>query len=165
MVARRALPLLSAALIVPLLVHAQELTKTAQFQVSVTIVGECNAITPLPVNFGANVGAAFTQPINAEAQISVLCTANTPYSIALNGGLYGTPVSRLMDSAGTKLSYGLFSDAARITYWGDGTTGVRVSGTGNGSTQSITVYGQLPVPGAVPKPGTYTDTVTATLTY
>ena len=165
MVARRALPLLSAALVVPLLVHAAELTKTAQFQVSVTIVGECNAITPLPVNFGANVGAGYTQPINAEAQISVLCTANTPYSIALNGGQNGTPVDRKMKSAADELPYGLYSDPARTAFWGDGASGARVSGTGNGMTQAITVYGKLPVPSAVPKPGTYTDTVTATLTY
>lgn len=166
MASSRALPLLSAALLVPLLVHAAEQTRTGEIQVSVTIVGECTVFTPQPLNFGVNVSAGFAQPVNAEAQLEVTCASNTPYTITLNGGLNGSTITdRKMTSGAAELPYGLFTDAARTNAWGDGTTGTSVSGTGNGNSQSITVYGQLPVPDSSPAPGVYQDTVTATLTY
>ena len=39
-----------------------------------------------------------------------------------------------------------------------------VSGTGNGSAQAITVYGQIPAAQYV-TPGSYTDTITVSVTY
>jgi len=39
-----------------------------------------------------------------------------------------------------------------------------VAATGNGASQSYTVYGRVPAQ-TTPAPGTYTDTVTVTVTY
>jgi spore coat protein U-like protein len=39
-----------------------------------------------------------------------------------------------------------------------------VTGTGNGAIQALTVYGQTPA-GQYVSPGSYTDTITATITY
>jgi spore coat protein U-like protein len=39
-----------------------------------------------------------------------------------------------------------------------------VSGTGNGAGQTITIFGRVPAQ-TTPAPGTYTDTVTVTVTY
>jgi spore coat protein U-like protein len=39
-----------------------------------------------------------------------------------------------------------------------------VSGTGTGLTQTLTVYGRV-APQTTPKPGTYSDTIIATVTY
>ena len=45
------------------------------------------------------------------------------------------------------------------------TTGVNTaSGTGTGVTQTLNVYGRV-APQTTPKPGTYSDTVIATVTY
>ncbi|MBN6743443.1 spore coat protein U domain-containing protein, partial [Acidithiobacillus sp. MC6.1] len=62
------------------------------------------------------------------------------------------------------LSYGLFQDAAYTTNWGNTVGTDTKTGTGNGSAQALTVYGQIPA-GQYPAPGTYTDTITATITY
>jgi spore coat protein U-like protein len=45
------------------------------------------------------------------------------------------------------------------TLWGDGTTGTLLNATGNGAEQTITI------PQTTAAPGTYTDTVTVTVTY
>jgi len=166
MASKRIPQLLSASLLVPLLVHAAGQSKTGQIQVSVTIVGECNVITPQPLNFGVNLSAGFNSPATATAQIEVNCAANTPFTIALDQGqgTGATVATRVMQSGAEKLNYGIFSDAAHNVVWGN-TVGQTVSGIGTGVAQSIPVYGQIPVPTTAPKPGAYSDTVTATLTY
>jgi len=168
MASRRNLSLLSATLLVPLLVQAAG-TKVGVIQVSVTIVGECTAVTPTALDFGANIGAGFTADVTAESEIRVNCAANTPYEIALNGGQNagGSLIDRNMKLAsGTaQLPYGLYTDDTRTTPWGDGTTGELVTGTADGSVTIHTVYGKLPPPSTSPQLGEYTDTVTVTLTY
>jgi spore coat protein U-like protein len=62
------------------------------------------------------------------------------------------------------LGYSLFSDAARTVNWGQTIGTDTVTGTGNGSAQAITVYGQATA-GQFVAPGAYTDTITATVTY
>jgi spore coat protein U-like protein len=44
------------------------------------------------------------------------------------------------------------------------TGGALVSATGNGADQTFTIYGRVPAQ-TTPAPGTYTDTVTVTVTY
>ena len=165
MASLRKLPLLSATLLVPLLAHAA--TKTTTIQVSVTIVGECTVLTADALNFGGNVSASFVSPINAQSNLEVTCAANTPYWITLDGGANkgGSVINRRLKSGDTLLDYGLYTDSARSTPWGDGTAGAKVSGVGSGQPQTIPVYGQLMKPDAVPAPGSYFDSVVVTVTY
>jgi spore coat protein U-like protein len=69
-----------------------------------------------------------------------------------------------MKSGSYTLNYSLFSDSARTVNWGNTVGTDTVAGTGNGSGQSIIVYGRLPG-GQALNIGTYTDTITATVTY
>jgi len=69
-----------------------------------------------------------------------------------------------MTSGTSVLKYALYSNSARTTNWGNTVGTDTVSWTGTGSTQSLTVYGQIPG-GQSPKPGSYLDTITATITY
>jgi spore coat protein U-like protein len=62
------------------------------------------------------------------------------------------------------LSYSLFSNSVHTTNWGNTVGTDTVAGTGTGSVQSLTVYGQVPA-GQFTKPGSYADTITATVTY
>jgi outer membrane usher protein len=65
------------------------------------------------------------------------------------------------------MTYGLYRDAARTRPWGDGSFGTStVTSTGGGVNvvRTHTVYGRLPAQG-VPPPGSYSDTVTVTITY
>jgi spore coat protein U-like protein len=70
-----------------------------------------------------------------------------------------------MKSGSNSIGYQLYSDTGHSTVWGDGTnTSSTVSGTGSGSTQTLNIYGAVPsLAGAVP--GSYTDTVTVTVSY
>jgi spore coat protein U-like protein len=65
--------------------------------------------------------------------------------------------------SGVLLHYSLFSNAGYSTNWGN-TTGSWVTGTGTGAAQTLTVYGQIPASQHTIS-GTYTDTITATVTY
>ncbi|MGH8694115.1 MAG: spore coat protein U domain-containing protein, partial [Burkholderiales bacterium] len=58
----------------------------------------------------------------------------------------------------------MWKDGARTQNWGD-TGGEIASGfTGNGALQPHTIFGRVPVQ-TTPTAGTYTDTVTITMTY
>lgn len=65
--------------------------------------------------------------------------------------------------ASALLPYALYQDGAHTTNWGD-MGGATVAGTGNGSAQTLTVYGQIAA-GQYVAPGSYTDTITVTVAY
>jgi spore coat protein U-like protein len=69
-----------------------------------------------------------------------------------------------MMNASKTLNYALYSDTARTKNWGNTVSTDTVTGTGSGGPQAITVCGQIPA-SQNPVPGSYTDTVTAILTY
>ena len=63
------------------------------------------------------------------------------------------------------LGYNLYTTTGDTTVWGDGTgSTASVAGTGTGSNQTLTVYGKIPT-GETSLSGTYSDTITATITY
>ena len=63
------------------------------------------------------------------------------------------------------MGYQLYLDSQLKTAWGDGSAGTTmVTGTGSGAAQIIPVYGVVPVQGT-PAPGTYSDTITATISF
>lgn len=61
------------------------------------------------------------------------------------------------------ITYGLYTDAARTIPWGSA-AGQTISGTGNGSARSLTVYGRVPAQ-TTPMTGLYSDTVVVTVNY
>ncbi len=148
---------------------ANSATTTATFAVSATLQATCSA-TATTLTFNAYTPGAGAKANNST--ISVKCTKNTPYTIALNGGttVGGTIAQRLLASGANTLQYNLFTTAALNQVFGDGTgTSKTVAGTGAGvaTANTVTVFGQLP-DNAVNQagvPGTYTDTITVTVTY
>jgi spore coat protein U-like protein len=149
---------------------ANAATVGTSFGVSASVNGVC-LVSALPLAFGAYTPAAGA--IAANTTVSVRCTRNTGFSVALNGGSTtgGTISQRLLTNGTDTLQYNLFTTAAFGTIFGDSTTGSPVAGTGNGvgvaQAVAVTVYGQLPDSAAnqsVPA-GAYTDTVGVTVTY
>jgi len=133
--------------------------------VSATVNKSCT-ISATGLAFAAYQDAQ-TSTDTGTATLSIICTNTTPYTVALDKGTTtgGTVSARLMTNGTTTLAYDLYTTAAATTVWGDGTTGTSTeSGTGSGATQTLTVYGQIAA-GLDPAPGSYTDTVTATVTY
>jgi spore coat protein U-like protein len=67
-------------------------------------------------------------------------------------------------AAGTNfVPYGLFRDAGRTLAWGTTIGTNTLSGVGTGAAVSTPVYGRVTSRNA--PAGTYTDTITATITY
>ena len=148
-------------------VHAG--TATGSITVSATVVSSC-IVSGATLNFGAAIDpTSASVPIDSSTSITVVCTATTPYAVALNAGVNAGGASnfgaRAVKNGLKSLGYQLYADALHTTVWGDGTSASATQpGVGTGSNQSLTVYGRLPsVTGAIP--GTYTDTVTVTVTY
>jgi spore coat protein U-like protein len=141
-------------------------TVQTQFEVSATVQQVC-AVAATDLDFGAYI-ASEGAPNDATSTVTATCSPGSDYSIALNAGTTagGTEAVHLMtDGASHTLTYNLYSDAGRTTKWGDGTLSTEVvSGTGDGTPQDYFVYGEVPS-GQYVSPGSYSDTVTATVTY
>jgi spore coat protein U-like protein len=137
-------------------------TVTTTFGVTATVQATC-LVSATALAFGTYTGAVAT----STSAVSVTCTNTTPYNLGLSAGLAtgATVTTRKMTGpASAVLGYSLFSDAARTVNWGQTIGTDTVTGTGNGSAQAITVYGQATA-GQFVAPGAYTDTITATVTY
>lgn len=160
-------PTLLLAVLLPAL--AQAGTAGNSFQVTATVTSACT-VSGTTLNFGSSIDPlAAATPLDATSTLSVQCTNTTPYTVALNAGANAGGASnfasRTMKSGANTLGYQLYLDAGRSSVWGDGTSSSSTSaGTGTGSAQTLTIYGRLPSLANV-VPGSYTDTVTVTVSY
>ena len=151
----------AAMLLAPGLQPARAATATSSIAVSATVLSFCT-ISASPLAFGNYSNVV----LNATTSLAVTCTVGTTYNVGLDlgqGSGATTAVRRMTLNTGT-LAYALYSDAARSVVWGNTVGTNTVAGTGNGTAQTLTVYGQIPGSQAV-APGAYVDTVTATITY
>lgn len=140
-------------------------TKSATLSVSATVTANCTVSTT-PVAFGSidTLGGNH----DATGSVTVNCTNGASWSAAASpgSGAGATMATRRMTSGASTLSYGLYTDAGRTLIWGDGSTGTAaVAGTGTGSAQSFTVYGRVPFGQTTVRAGSYSDTVSVTITY
>ena len=126
------------------------------------------SVTATNMSFGGSVGV-LSSAVPATSTITATCTYGDSYTLALNKGTTSGAsftTSRLMAGSGSAtVQYQLYTNSSYSTVWGDGTSGTSTSGgTGNGTAQNYTVYGQVP-PQPTPAPNTYSDTITVTITY
>ncbi|HEU4622423.1 MAG TPA: spore coat U domain-containing protein [Burkholderiaceae bacterium] len=152
--------------------NAQTSPQTTTFQVTTTVVSACVIDSASTLAFGSYAptsGSALDQ----QSAIVLRCTSTTPYTLALNGGTTpgGTVGTRLMLNSGNSqtLQYNLYTSAGRTTVFGDGTGGSStITGTGQGASLAnqitVPVYGRIPS-GQTVAPGSFSDTITATLTF
>jgi len=145
---------------------AQSSPQQSNLTVSATVTANCSLSTS-PVEFG-DINTISGSSIDAAGGITVTCTGGTAWtaSAGAGSGSGATLLSRRMTSGSNTLNYMLYTNSGRTTIWGDGTgTTGRITGTGSGSSQAITVYGRIPSgQGSVPA-GIYGDTVQVTLSY
>jgi spore coat protein U-like protein len=148
---------------------AQAGTATTTFAVTANLQATCST-TATALAFPAYTpgGGAVVQ----TSTVSVKCTKNSAYTVALNGGntTGGSVAQRLMNSGGNTLQYNLYTTATHATVWGDSSgTSVTQAGTGAGlaTANVLTVYGQVPDSTAnqLAVPGAYSDTITVTVSY
>jgi spore coat protein U-like protein len=145
---------------------ARATTVTNTFTVQAVINASCN-VAATTLNFGTYDPASGTA-LTGSSTVNVFCTSGTPYTTALNVGTGGGSfTTRAVASGGNTLNYNLYRDSAHSQVWGDGTGSTfTVSGTGSGllTANPLTVYGQMPTAQDQP-PGTYTSTITVTVTF
>jgi spore coat protein U-like protein len=112
-------------------------------------------------NYSAN------NTVNVTGTVTVTCTLGTAYNVGLNAGMAAgaTVTNRSMTTGPVvyNLGYQLFSNSARTNNWGDTSGTGWVAGTGLGLPQTLTIYAQIPASQFV-APGTYTDTITVSVT-
>lgn len=146
-------------------------TSQFSFSVAATVIGACN------VQSGSLVfapTALLTAPVEGTGSVAVECSNGAPYSVGLGAGNYASGSQRRMYSAATGgyVSYNLYTDSGYSQPWSTTTSatscttggGTCYLGTGNGSYQTIPVYGMVPQQ-LGPAAGAYSDTVTVTVTY
>ncbi len=137
---------------------------TTTLGVSLTINAGCN-VSSTSVAFPAQ--SVLASGVNQTGTVVVTCTNTTPYNVELDqgAGSGATVTNRLMTGpSSATVAYGLYQDSGHTTNWGktDGTD--TVAGTGNGSAQTLTVYGHIAAQ-TTPAPGSYADTVNVTVTF
>ncbi len=139
-------------------------TSTSTFDVTLKIVANC-VIAATPLDFGQTQGV-LAAAVNVNTSLNVTCSNTTPYNVGLSAGtgVGSTGTTRYMSGTGgntATIQFNLFQ-AAGSTQWGNTQGTDTHAGTGTGSAQTITVYGQVPAQ-ATPVPDTYRSTITATV--
>ncbi|HEY0209194.1 Csu type fimbrial protein [Acerihabitans sp.] len=140
-------------------------TATTNIAVTAAVESACTIATTTMV-FPAYTGTAV---VDTTATLSLTCTNAAPYVVALGAGTGdgATTALRVMTGSvtGSVLNYGLYQNAGHTTSWGDTAGTDTVAGTGNGTAQDITVYGEIAANQLSSVVGNYTDTVAVTVTY
>jgi spore coat protein U-like protein len=136
---------------------------TTPLAVSANVVSNCT-ISVGTMSFGDYSGVAS----NSSADFSITCSKSSTYTVGLDAGLttgatVGTRQMGITQPAGG-LNYSLSVNSGHSTNWGNTVGTDTVSGTGTGTSQTLTVYGQIPANQFVPV-GAYADSVVATIAY
>ena len=138
------------------------LTSASRYNITAHVSNSCT-ISATNLNF-----SDYTQAqLDGQSQIQLTCTDATPWNVGLDGGKFpGALTSRrsMTGPAASQLDYQLYTDPARTNVWGNNVGSDTVSGTGNGFSQTLTVYGRIPS-GQRVRDGGYVDTITATITF
>ena len=138
---------------------AQAETKTSSFQVGMDVTASCS-LSASNLSF-SSMPTGTTAGSDAAADILVSCSQGTAYQISLSQGSNFSG-GRRMINGGSFINYELYSDPSRTNIW---STSQVLSFTGNGASQSHTIFGRVPAGQAVPNTGSYADTIIATISY
>jgi spore coat protein U-like protein len=141
-------------------------TASSTLGVSATVTENCTVSTA-PVAFGS-VNTLSGGNVDATGGVTVTCTNGTPWAAAASAGTGSgaSMATRKMVSGANTLNYTLYTNAARTSVWGDGTASTAtVANTGTGSSQTFTVYGRVMSGQASVSAGSYSDTVSVTISY
>ena len=135
------------------------------FTVNGSVPNTCT-LTPKPVPdlaFG-NVPGLITSNVDRTTDIGLVCTGRTAWQIGLNNGLNASgSIRRMRNAGGQFVTYELYRNTGRTLRWGNTLGTDTQAGTGTGTAQSQTVFGR--VAPQTPNVGSYSDTVTVTVTY
>lgn len=141
---------------------------TFGFAVTANVAKSC-MVTADTLDFGSVDGFASSTNIDATTTIRVTCSKPTPYTVALVplniSSTTGSSAMKGLSAGNTDtVPYRLYRNAGRDQPWGSEVGTNTLAGTGDGLTQSLTVYGRVPgLPNV--QPDNYRDTVTVNVAY
>lgn len=144
--------------------------RTFPFKVQATVVNECKINTTSDIILGSRPASPISFVGSNNQAISMTCTNDALYNIGLspsNGDENGAGVMISTDSENYQLSYQLLSNPSGMVWGNNGNTYDTltngVTGKGDGTAQSHTVY--VKVPNTDVEPAKYSDTVTVHVNY
>ncbi len=138
---------------------ANAATNDTTFNVSMIITNNCLVVATPLVFAGATVLSSDT---DAQSLVTATCTPGTVF----DDGANDNAGQRRMTFGGNFINYELYTDAGRTTRWDDiaGTTTLGDDGSDLDGVVVFDVYGRVPTQTSQPA-GTYTDTVTVTVSF
>ena len=137
---------------------------TNTMPVKIVIQNACNVATTAPTTLDFGTQGPLVANIDQTATITVTCTTGASYNVGLDGGGGGNINARRMINGTNNVGYQLYSNSGRTTVWGTTIGTDTLAGTGNGTAQTLTVYGRVPAQ-TTPPAAVYNDTVNVTVTY
>lgn len=150
-------------------------TAAGKLLVKVTIGAACTLVSGdnSVLDFGTmdNILKPDPKRTTDAASIVVQCSKDTLFGISLNGGLNPVPGAsndnRMMGSSDKiGVSYTLYQDDKYTKFWSSREGSLSpLSSKGTGENQIFPVYGKINSRSETPAAGTYTDTVTVTLSF
>jgi spore coat protein U-like protein len=137
------------------------------FSVTASVAPQCGTYVTSDLDFGTVAAATIASNRDQTTTIGLTCTNGTAWNIGLDNGQNANgSVRRMRLGSGASaryVNYELYRDTGRSQRWGTTIGTDTRTGTGNGSAQTVTVFGR--VPPQAPAAGSYSDTVTVTITY
>ena len=124
-------------------------------------------ISATSVNFG-NYNVFNASNTDSTGTVTYRCnSAASNITVYLSTGASGSFALRQMSKGAEVLGYNLYTDAARTSVWGNGTSGTSYyfrANPPNNQNVNVTVYGRVPAAQDV-SAGTFSDTITATINF
>lgn len=153
----------AAALVATMSGAAHAGVATSSIPVSAIILDNCTVVAT-PLAFTPPPGG--TAAVDSTSTITLACTPNSSFDVALNAGTNAVSGARNMKLAtgADLLPYEIYQDAAHTQIWGD-TGSNKKSGTAPLGAVSYTAYGRIAANRPSVSVGSYTDTVTVTVTF
>lgn len=135
------------------------------FTASATVPVNCRSYVTTELNFGS-ISGLITANTDNTSTVSMTCTGRTPWNVGLNNGANASGSIRRMRLGATSnfVNYELYTTTGRTVRWGNTVGTDTAPGTGTGAAQTLTVFGRVPAPQAAAA-GSYSDTITVTITY
>lgn len=133
-------------------------TATGTLNANATVVSVCNVAGITDINFG-NYDPTSATPADANGDVNVRCTKNTPYQVYISA-------ARTMTDGADTLNFELYNDAAGGTVWGTttGDAGNVTNTPASNAPTTHTIFGRVAALQDVGT-GAYAGSVTVTVEY
>lgn len=137
----------------------------ASFNSTANVNASCQSLSATNLEFGTYDPTSASDNTTTST-ISVACTTGTVPSIAFSAGTTtgASTTQRLLANGSNTMNYNIYTSNAYSQVL-DATHTLSVTGTGLGSSVSATAYGKIPKNQLDVVTGSYSDSITVTVTY